>query len=241
MSTLEELGLGQDQTEIEIPDEVPEESSGYVPLPQPGEYVFQLPTDLSTVWAKLESKKGVRVSAGFTRENPLVITQDTKYDGYYKDYPLTTYINNIEYPRGREGVEVSDMYYLIRAFEASLPDEEKSALNNNASFVRALEKHAGKFFKARLSWRAYCNERKNIFIRIEDAEGNVTVEEQEGTPGCGASYSNYARDVNRRIPVGEDGLFKERFEEFEVHGDPDGCPASLICNGRLGRFATVTK
>ncbi|MHA2085325.1 MAG: hypothetical protein ACXABD_16330, partial [Candidatus Thorarchaeota archaeon] len=77
MSTLEDLGLVNDETQIEIPDEVPEETSGYVPLVQPGTYVFRLPEDLTTIWTKIDTKeKGTRISAGFTRDNPLVIEQD---------------------------------------------------------------------------------------------------------------------------------------------------------------------
>ena len=48
MSKLEELGQLEDEAQIEIPEEVPEESTGFVPLVQPGIYIFKLPDDLSS-------------------------------------------------------------------------------------------------------------------------------------------------------------------------------------------------
>jgi hypothetical protein len=199
-----------------------------------------LPEDLTTIWTKIDTKeKGTRISAGFTRDNPLVIEQDNEFDGFYKNSPVTTYINNIEYPRGKERVEIPDMYYLITALEANLPKEQKSKLVTNADYVRALQKQAGKLFKARLHWETYCNPNKNIYAAVEDAEGNTTVKEQEGTPGCEKKYVSYDSNKYTKIPTDENGAFKDRFDEAEV--DPNGCPASLIANAKLSQFAAVTK
>ena len=244
MSTLEELGLDVDETPIEIPDEVPEETSGYIPMVQPGSYILKLPDDMETVWTKIDTKdKGVRISAGFKKDNPITVYQDDKFAGEFNSSPVTTFINNNEFPRGREKVPVSDMFYMIRALEANLPDEEKSLLTNNASYVSALKKHSGKLFIARISWKAYCNPNKNIYLAIYNEDGTTdSVDEQEGTPGCGAEYTNYSKDVLTRIPKNpESGRFKERFEEYEAHGQQDGCPARLMCNVRLGKFTAVTK
>lgn len=253
MSTLEDLGLTDNEPAIEIPDDIPEESSGYIALPQPGEFLFQLPDDVATTWSKFDIEgKGARISVGFTRDNPLTILgegKNTHYDGYFNDSPVITFINNNEWPRGREKVLVSDMTYLIKALEATVPDGEKSKLTNNVSYVKALEKHLGKQFYAEVSWRAYCNPNKDIYMRITDADGNTRVEQQPGTPGCGANYTSYARDFTKRIPVWREeeegcvvpGWFKERFEEIEVHQQEDGCPASLICSVQLSRFRTAEK
>lgn len=243
MSTLDELGLSTDETPIEIPDEVPEESSGYVPLVQPGRYVFKLPDNMETIWTKIDTKdKGPRVSAGFTKDSPLVVVQDDTWDKEFNNAPVTTFINNIEFPRGREGVEVADMYYLIKALEANLPDEEKSPLSTNPTFVKAMQKHAGKMFIATVQWEAYCNPNKNIYIAMYNDDGTTaSVDEQEGTLGCGAKYVSYTSGKYPQIPKHEDGRFKDRFDEFEVHGEDDGCPARLMANIRLSKFAPVTK
>ena len=241
MGTLEEIGLLDDQTQIEIPDEIPEEGSNYVPLVQPGKYVFQLPENMELVWTKVDSKKGPRVAAIFNRDNPITVVQDDTYDGYFNGSPVSTLLNNVEYPRGKERIEVADMYYLIQAFEAHLPKEQRTKLTNNLSFVNALKKYAGRMFGATLHWEAYCNPKKNIFVSEEDEDGNRRAVEKEGTPGCQARYTSYARDPKQQIPKNEQGFFVERFDEILVHGDPMGCPASLICNARLGRFTSVTK
>lgn len=244
MSTLEELGLDVDETPIEIPDEVPEETSGYMPMVQPGKYVLKLPEDMETLWTKIDTKdKGTRISAGFKKDNPITVFQDDNFGGEFANSPVVTFINNNEFPRGRERVEVSDMFYLIRALEANLPDEEKSLLTNNASFVTALKKHAGKLFIATVAWKAYCNPNKNIYLALYNEDGTTaSVDEQEGTPGCGAEYTTYSRDPLTKIPKYPDSdRFKERFEEYEAHGQQDGCPARLMANIRLGRFAAVTK
>lgn len=248
MSTLEELGLANDETPIEIPDDIPEESSGYVPLVQPAAngYTFRLPEDMSTIWARIDSKtKGARLSAGFKRDNPLTIVQDDAFNGFYKNAIVTTFINNIEYPRGAEGIEVADMYYLIKALEARLDDSAKSVLTSNKAFKEALQRQAGKLFKASLHWESYCNPNKNIYMSAIDADGKRKAEEQEGTPGCGSKYTSYSRDASKKIPKyteGDDeGMFMERFDEKLVHNDEEGCPASLLVNVRLGRFAAVTK
>lgn len=236
MGKLEELGLLDDEAQIEIPEDVPEESTGYVPLVQPGKYVLRLPSDLSEVWTAFDAKdKGKRISAGFIKNNPLIVEADEGYDMFVNS-PITTFVNNVEYPRGREGVPVSDMYYLIRALEANLDDASKSVLKTNKDYVIALQKHAGKLFKVTIAWSAYCNPNRNLWMAVEDADGNRRTEEQEGTPGCGANYTTYARNPMERIPKGEDNFFLERFDEFEVHGDEAGCPAVLRANIKLSRF-----
>ncbi len=236
MSTLEELGILDDEALIEIPDDIPEESSGYVPLVQPGKYVLRLPSDLSAIWTAFDARdKGKRVSAGFIKDNPLTVEEDEQY-GLFKKSPVTTFINNVEYPRGREGVLVSDMFYLIRALEANLPEDERSLLKTNKDYVTALQKYEGKLFKATIAWTAYCNPSKNIWMAVEDEEGNRRTEEQEGTPGCGRNYTSYARNPEERIPQGDDEFFLERFDEYDVHGDEQECPAVLRANIKLSRF-----
>ncbi|GAG76807.1 unnamed protein product, partial [marine sediment metagenome] len=68
MSKLEELNLADEA--IEVPEEVPEQSGGFQPLPQPGTYVFRLPLDLGDVWNSFERNNVERISAKFDRDNP---------------------------------------------------------------------------------------------------------------------------------------------------------------------------
>ena len=237
MSKLEELNLNDDEV-IEVPEEVPEESTGYIPLVQPGIYMFQLPGDLENVWSTFEAtKKGVtRVSAGFSREYPLIVLEDeAKFGGEFRGLPVTAYINNLEYSRrGKDGVEVADMFYLIKALEANLPDEDQSKLSNNRSYINALKRHAGRAFRASVHWEAYCNPKKDIYMTIEDENGTPRAQVQEGTLGCGGSYNSYSRDLTTRIPADETGRFKERFDEMEVPGQE--CPAHLFSRIKLSRF-----
>lgn len=239
MSTLEDLGLTEDTTPVEIPDDIPEEGGTYIPLVQPGVYIFKLPDDMSAIWYKRDTTQGPRITAGFTRENPLIVTGDST--GYYISSPVVTFISNAERPRGRERVPIPDMYYLLRALEKSMSDKElKAALKTNQNYSDMLQKFEGKEFQAEIHWEAYCSPQKNVWMTILDEAGNKRLEEQEGTPGCGAGYNTYSRDAKRRIPSDENG-FMERFEEALVHGDPDGCPATLNSQIRLSRFATVVR
>lgn len=240
MSILDELGLRDDESLIELPDEVPEEGGGRVPLVQPGTYVFRLPEDMETLWGTFEAKsQGKRVYINFNRDNPLTIVSDPTYDGAYKNHPVLLILNNMGRPRGRDGVLVPDLFYLIRALEANLPDEERSALKTNLSYVETLNKYGGKLFQAELTWNAYCNKNQNIWVTVLDDEGRPRSEERPGTFGCGSSYTSYHRDPARQIPRDEAGYFKEFFDEIEVHRDETGCPARLRANAQLRRFKAV--
>jgi hypothetical protein len=235
MSKLEELGIGEEE-QIETPEEIPEEKEGRQPLVQPGVFTIKLPDDMSNVWGVFDSKKGKRIYASFNKENALTIYKDTKYEGYFDGWAVNLLINNLEYPRGAERIEVADMTYLVKALEAK--QDKKSPLNTNKAFAEALSAHAGGLFVAELTWNAYCNPNKDIYMNIRDEEGKVLkAEVQEGNVGCGSSYNSYSRDPAKAIPIdGETGFFLERFEETDVHGEEYGCPAVLFANARLGRF-----
>ena len=239
MGTLEDLGLVEDNTQVEIPDEIPEEGSTYIPLVQPGTFFFKLPDDMSAIWYKRETQRGPRITAGFTRENPLTVTGDSTGD--YIGTPVVTFISNAERPRGRERVLVPDMFYLLASLEKDISEKElKAKLKTNTDYVTMLRKHEGREFQAEVHWEAYCSPQKNIWMTVLDENNNKRLEEQEGTPGCGASYNTYSRDASKRIPKDENG-FMERFEEVLVHGDPDGCPATLNSQIRLSRYVAVVR
>jgi len=236
MSKLEELAIGEEE-QIEMPEDIPEEKEGRQPLVQPGVYTLKLPDDLSNVWGVFDSKKGKRIYASFNKENALTIYKsDPKFEGYFDGWSVNLLINNLEYPRGPERIEVADMTYLIKALQAK--ETKKTPLTTNKAFAETLSKYTGGLFIAELTWNAYCNPNKDIYMNIRDEDGKVIKAEiQEGNVGCGASYNSYSRDPGKAIPIdGETGFFTERFEETEVHGEDYGCPAVLFCNARLGRF-----
>lgn len=239
MGTLEDLGLVEDKTQVEIPDEIPEEGSNYIPLVQPGSFIFKLPDDMSAIWYKRDTNQGPRITAGFTRDNPLIVTGDS--NGDYIASPVVTFISNAERPRGRERVPVPDMFYLLAVLEKDVSEKElKAKLKNNVDYVNMLRKHEGQEFQADIHWEAYCNPNKNIWMTIVDENNNPRLAEQEGTPGCGSGYNSFSRDKKRQIPKDENG-FMERFEEVLVHGDPDGCPATLNSQIRLSRYVAVVR
>lgn len=239
MSKLDELGIGEEE-KIEMPDDVPEEKERRVELAQPSTYVFRLPENMDNIWGVFDSKKGKRIYASFNKENALTIYQDDKFEHYHEGRPVNLLINNLEYPRGAERIEVADMTYLIKALESTTGSKTK--LTTNKAFADALSKFGGALFEAELSWNAYCNPNKDIYVQERDENDVATkATQQDGQTGCSKSYNSYARNKLERIPEDENNWFIERFEETTVHGDEYVCPAILFANARLGRFKAVTE
>lgn len=189
--SLHELGLKEEAlpTTVQNLDDLPEFGAFRIP-PQPGDYRFRLPADLSSVWEVYDGRdgKGQRVRAIFDRDHPLVIVQST--NPQYLNEPFECRISNEERARGKNGVIASDMQFLLRALG------EKVSPANNRAYITTLLPYAGKDVGATLSYSWRCNDQRNI--RVRDEAGNVQEAEQKG---CGAGYY-YPRDVQK----GEDGL-----------------------------------
>ena len=223
MSKLEELNLADEA--IEVPEEVPEQSGGFQPLPQPGTYTFRLPADLGDVWNSFERNNVERISAKFDRDNPLAIIDSP--GGAYDGLTLANVsVTNVERGRGREKVMVSEMFYMIQALYQG---EELPALNSNAAYAKALIAKAGKTFKAEVEWSANCSEHRDMYVEQEDG----SKKQQDGTPGCGAAYYTNTGDPSNRIPVDEDNEFVDSFA-CALSGNE--CPATLRAFPRITRF-----
>lgn len=184
--------LGLKKSTIDLPDEIPEERSGFAPPPYPGDYRFKLPQDMGHLWDVMETQNGQRISLVFDDENPLEITQAKDPD--YVGQNLRVRINNAERNRAKKGepeVKVSDMTYLIRALSApNAPPKTKS----NEEFIAAMKKFAGREFGATLEWTANCGEKRGIRVEVEDPETHArsieTYKDEAGNekPGCGTRY-----------------------------------------------------
>ncbi len=212
----QDLDLGNDQ--IEVPEQLPDQPGRYVPPPQPGSYVFRLPEDMRAIWEPFDAASlggARRVWAVFDDEHPLTIVQSP--DGTRDGETFRQRISNAERARGRDGVKVSDMTYLLRAL-----GEDTSTLRTNQDFVRALLKHAGETFKADIEYSANCNENRNIYVQTE--EGGFEELDQKG---CGKRY--YQRDFDK---LKQGGVYPDRIT-------CEGCGASLRAFPNLTRFAPV--
>lgn len=196
---LNELGLTNEVLDDIDYDNLPEEKSseGFIPTLQPGVYVFELPTNLAECWEVVGRQGKKRVQAVLHGENSLTVhLKDNSTQAF------SAWINNHAYPRGsKEGPLASDLQYLIRAFDPTLQPK------TNPDFVEALNKQAGKKFKATVVWKAYCNPARAAYFFNEET-GKA---EESAEKGCGA---NYYQNV---IPRDEQGNYDERFQCTECN------------------------
>lgn len=131
-------------------DELPEQFAGFE-LPQPGTYIFTLPTQVSGVWPnglwqKIDTGKEQRLKAQF-RLGKTEDGQKTEFDGRLgigegrkialslTNAPLGKMPSKLDYLLG-EGLGYTGI------------------LNSNAAYIKALAAEGGAKFKARLVWTA---------------------------------------------------------------------------------------
>ena len=212
MANINELNLGNEDLGLDY-NSIPEERGDYIPPMQPGTYVFELPTDLSSVWETIERNGGTRVQAVLHNENAL-----TAHLPGNTTRTFSAWINNHAYPRGgSDGIEVSDLTYLIRVLEpAATP-------RTNPQFVDVFGKQGGKKFKANVVWSAFCNPNKDAYFENKDG----VVELVEGNKGCGENY------YQKAIPRDESGMYVDTFK------CTDGCNAVLKAFPKLRKFSSL--
>lgn len=181
-ASLNDLGLGSDKLQDANFDDIPENLGQTFPdPPQPGKYRFQLPKDLSAVWAKVDSvKHGERIQALFEDDAELLIVQSP--GGAADNETFRTRISNIPRERTKEKILVSDMALLLRALG------ETATPKTNKAFAQALIKYAGKTFGATVEFSYHCNPKKDIYV--DDGQGGQAKGDKMG---CDARY--YMRDV----------------------------------------------
>lgn len=219
----EELGLDYDN--------IPEERGSLVPPPYPGDYVYQLPKDLTGNWDEFEDRdKKKWQSLVFDDDNPLTVSSSlSEANAGEVGKTVRTRINNKPRGRGKEKILVSDMTYLQRVLEPTAKPRTLAELNAIVS------RQGGKVFIAALEWTGSCNPKRPIYVATQDPEtGRVTYEEGKNHDtgvaimGCDARY--YMSDW----PKGEDGRY---LDAFECQGkDGQGCGAVIRPFAQLNRF-----
>ncbi len=213
---LSDLGLKNEQVgggDVALAD-LPK-VGGFTPMLQPGKFRFRLPAKLDSVWDKVDSSKGERITAIFDQDNPLQIIQAPEAQKDRLNEPFQTRISNVERARGKDKIEVSDLDYLLKALG------ETTRPKTNAAYIQALMKHGGKEFNATVEVQYSCNPKKDKYVD-DGAGGNVQL---EGQPGCGARY--YQGQVTRN----DDGTYPER---ITCGGNEGQCGASLRAMNQLG-------
>lgn len=212
MASLKDLGLKNDAVGSDVDFDHLPKVGGFRPLIQPGNFRFRLPTNMGNLWEKVDASKGERVAAQFDQDTPLVIVQSP--GGTYNGEPFQTRISNVERPRGREKIEVSDMDYLLRALG------HKERPKTNAAYIQALMQYPGKEFSATVEVQYSCNPNKDIYVD----DGNGGSQQVPDHKGCGARY--YQNDVaNLKV----DGKFPER-----IPCGGENCGASIRGFNQLG-------
>lgn len=213
--SLQDLGLGNEKLEGAEFGDIPENlGQSFVDPPQPGKYRFKFPTNMTAIWAGIDSEKhGKRINAIFNEGSSLTIVQSpntTTLPGEEFD----TRISNVPRERTKEKILVSDMDLLLRAMGVTQRPK------TNKDYAQALMKFGGKEFEATVEWSYRCDPKKEIYA--DDGTGNQ--QKVEGKFGCGARY--YQRDVPK-----ENGLQPIRI----TCGNPE-CGASIRAFANLTGF-----
>jgi hypothetical protein len=230
MAKLSELEAQiQPGEKIDIPDEVPEERGSFQRRPTPGEpYVFQLPQEFDWNQFKVKgnrAKEVQRISASFFKDSQLTIVSAP--DPAFVGAIVKTSISTLERKRGKDGPEVSDMYYLLTAL-----GEKPSVKWTLLDWAKALERHAGGQFQSAIEWQCRC--RSDVARFVQNEEGRA-VEDPEKTLGCGRRL--YQRDIQQEQVI--DPESGEAYFRWPYTITCPDCGASLRPDIQLVRFRAV--
>jgi len=223
LANINELVLKADEVEVDFAD-MPEPGGQFTPPPQPGSYKFTLPSDLTNIWEKIETRDGKdRVKAVFDFDNALMYTSIR--NSAIQEQPWTTNITNVEYSFG-DGPKTSSLAQLLGHALG-----EEVTPHTNMEYAQALMRHGGESFVADVTWSAPSSERRDIRVYDEDDDGQTltTTVVREGTPGCGKTYRQ------RVLPKTDDGAYMENFT-CDLTGCDSPLPAVLRCFANLRNF-----
>lgn len=177
------------------PAEIPEEYTPQAPPPQPGDYIFRIPTNLGDVWeakkTTVDGREVQYVQVLFRGEDALVIVAGKEKVGEAFEWR----VSNLGRNRARRGDPpqyVSDGVYLLRAMGLGVP-------KTNGDFINLMKAAQGKTFKAGLEYRGFCNDSKVAWgENPETGERGPLVGEDGVTElmGCGAKVyqSSWKKD-----------------------------------------------
>lgn len=212
--SLQELGLKDEALPAQTFDDLPEFGTFQQP-PQPGHYRFKLPGNLTKVFEPVDSQKGQRIRVIFDKDAPLTILQakDPKVVGD----TFQTRLTNVERKRGKDGPEVSDLDYLLKACG------EKTRPTSNKAYAEALMRQVNKEFGAEITYSWQCSKDRNI--RVYNADGKI--EEVENHPGCERKFyqADKTNKPEQKIDRQADGTYP-----YEI-----SCP----CGGVVRAFANL--
>lgn len=191
MPKLSDLGLTNEQVGASVNYEtMPDQFGTFTPPPEPGDYRFRFPANLSDCWELFDhpngNPPGKRLRARFDDAHPLLIVQSPK--GLHNGEPFNTSISNAEFRRGKKDDPTaqygSDMDYLFRDVWG-LPVKPPTNPASATEFI----KHAGTEFTAEVVWSWKCDVKKPIYV--DNGAGGLT--EVPNQMGCGTTYRQ--RDV----------------------------------------------
>lgn len=139
MPRLEELNLLPEKPAPVDLGDMPEQRQENYYLPQPGDYIWRLPADLSDIYETFATDQGQRVVAKFKGGRMLINEHGER---------LMQDIKNTDRADFKTGKKFNDFAYLLSAlgFEGRLED--------NGQYISALAGCGGKLFKAELVWTA---------------------------------------------------------------------------------------
>lgn len=183
--------------------DLPEQMGGPRTTLLPGISTFRIPDNLAQLWHDVEiedtretlangtpnptkGQKVKRKQLKFDRSNPLVVV-----GGPHDGEPMTATFTSNPRPRGKKADPktpwISDLAYLL---EISLND--KSRPTTVDGLVTQITKYAGKTIRLEHGLTAQCRPDKVRYILVTTAEGESTMQDPQGTKGCGARY--YTKD-----------------------------------------------
>lgn len=204
----------------EVPQEVPEQGGTYIPLLPFTTFAFQLPADLADCWEvfdHVDQNSGAetqRLRLRFDLEHPLTVFGGPKSGALF-----TTTVSSVPRPRGKDKTPVADLYYLVRECLGDL-----TPIRSNRDYVNVVNKHAGEVVYLELGGSARCDKERVRYIfteNPEDASNPLTIEDPDGTHGCGQRY--YSRQIPRtengdpveRLACGTCGAALRVFQQIE--------------------------
>lgn len=213
---------GEDQ--IQDMNEAPGQIGNFYPAPRPGTYLFRMPPT-SALGAEVfeqyyDKNTKPRLRVKFQDSAKLSIVS-------LGEQPFTQNISGTPVPRGKQKILVSDLNYLLAALgHSEIPPAPKKQ-------AELIQKSGGSQFKGDISWKAFCNPKKDIYVYNEQLGQN---EKQENVKGCGQEFAQdeFSRQDGTKvlgIPREADGSLSESFQ--------CSCSASLRVFPQLRNFQPV--
>ncbi len=212
MANLNDLPLTADTIDDVDPETVPTFSS-FVPPPQPGLYVGQLPSPeviFNSFKTEEVADQGQRLVANFADESAIWLpTLNIPYRARISNRVRYLKVNDPDNPGEKKSVGISDMAQLLKVVNSPLEKTPAGeSIKTLQAYGRALVAAGGRLFKFKHDLTANCSKDRDIY-----KDGQVL----KGKKGCGQRFATEPYPVKQgkpilQIPKGPDGKFATRFE-----------------------------